>query len=288
MRRFFFYLREGIGAFARSGMMGMLTVFSFMIFGILATLFLAADETLDRAQERLLSLFELEAYLQPGVEEQADSLAEAIQTREGVTSVTIVDKETAAELFAEEYGGELFDLLGENPLPASIRVTYDPERISHEVLKREAAEIGGLEGIEEVVFEGDLLARLESVIQAIRNRLLLVASIIAAVSLLFTLQAVRVASRAVENWVRAVTIIGGAAWQVQLPFLVLGSLAGFIGGGVGIGLVVTVQTYFQGGGDLIPPPDGFSAVLTLLALTVLGALAALIAAPRGVEMKRIA
>ncbi len=288
MRRFWFYVREGIGAFARSGIMGMLTVFAFFILGTTTILLLAAEETLDQAQERLLALFELEAYLQPGAEQQADSLAEVLRRRGGVEEVKVVGKERAAELFAEEYGEELFDLLGENPLPASLRIRYNPTKISRGTLDQEALEIGKLDGIEEVVFEGDLLARLESVIQAVRNKLFFIAGIIAAVSLLLTLQAVRVSARAVERWVRAVTIIGGSAWQVQAPFLVAGTISGVLGGGLGIGLILILQQVFQGSGGIVPAPDYFRALLALLAMGMIGFFAALIAAPRGVELKRVA
>lgn len=268
MRRFFFVAREATRALARAGLAGWLAILSIAALAAFGTALYGARQALNVAEANLLSQFELEAFLKPGRDAKAPELADWLKARAGVTDVKIVSKDEAAERFSEEYGGELFDLLEENPLPTSVIVHYDPSVVSSDWISREAKEIGNHPEVDDVAYEGELLAHLEELSGKLGVGLLIAAAVLAAVAIFLTFQSVRVAVRSGLAWARAVRFIGGTERQVRQPFVAAGMLAGLIGGLFGAGLTAAAQLLLSQGGVVPPPvwaiPAGVTGVVIVL------------------------
>ncbi|HEB84198.1 MAG TPA: hypothetical protein ENI92_04265, partial [Bacteroidetes bacterium] len=181
-----FVLREGFAVLRRAGIAGVLTVAMLAVLTFFGLSLRGGQRALSQAHAELLSRFELEAFLRPGFEKEAPALAEWVRSRPGVIAVDVIDKKQAAERFAREYGGELFDLLGENPLPASLVIHYDPASLSVESLSREAAEIETRPEVDEVTYEGELLARMEGIASRWGGRLLALVIGVGLLALIFT------------------------------------------------------------------------------------------------------
>ncbi|MDP8206692.1 MAG: permease-like cell division protein FtsX [Candidatus Electryonea clarkiae] len=288
MRKWLFGLREGLGIFTRSGVAGLMTMLSFSILAGLFCAVWASNQALENARLQLLSMFELEVYLLPGRDDNAEDIHEQIANRKGVISTVIISRDQAARQFADQFGEELFNLLGENPLPVSIKIGYDPQQVSRKKLSLEAQDIAKFDGVDEVVYEGDLLAKLEGLITKVRDRLMIIALAVMIVALVLTIQAVRVASKAVQPWVRAVTLVGGSYFQITLPFTITGALAGFFGGMAGAVILEIIQAILAKDTDFIPPPQISVALIVIVLTIVLGAVTATFAAPRGLEHKPVA
>jgi len=268
VRRLFFIAREATRALARAGLAGWLAILSIAALAAFGTALYGARQALNVAEQNLLSQFELEAFLKPGRDDKAQELADWLKARNGVTDVRIVSRQEAAERFSEEYGGELFDLLQENPLPASVIVHYDPSVVTSDWISKEAKEIGNHPEVDDVAYEGELLAHLEELSGKLGIGLLIAAAILAAVAIFLTFQSVRVAVRSGLAWARAVRFIGGTERQVRQPFIAAGMLAGLIGGIFGAGLTAGGQVLLAQGGVVPPPvwpiPAAVTGVVVLL------------------------
>ncbi len=280
MSRWFFILREGIGAFGRSGISGWLAIFSFAVLSFMVITIMVAEQTLENGREQLRSLFELELFLKPHAESEARTLQEWIMAREGVSGTEYVSREQAAQRFSEEFGGELFSLLEENPLPASIIVRYNPEFVTPEFLEAEVEDFSELEELDEIVYEGDLLERMEQIAETVRIRVLIAGLIIAVVTIFFTSQSIRAAGKASRLWVRTLALIGGTESQVKAPFLVSGLLAGLTGGLAGVGLSLLLQTILATQNGIFPTPELLFPLIVLGSCCISGAIIAGIFAPR--------
>ncbi len=279
MRRLIFLIREGVRAFSRSGLAGWLATLSLAALAAFGVALWGTTQTLEATRRQLLSHFELEAFMMPGQDHRARSLAEWIKGRDGVTETEIVSKEEAARRFSDEYGDELFNLLEENPLPVSVIVRYDPELVSTEILAGETSVIASRPEVDEVVFEGELLARFEKIAGQARLRIYFVGGVIAILAILFTLQTVRVAARGSRAWSRSVMLVGGTPGQVVKPFIFSGAMAGLIGGILGAGVVSAIQAVIAAR-SIVPFPK-WEVSLGVVVITLLfGAFSAGVAAQR--------
>ncbi|MCB2211983.1 permease-like cell division protein FtsX [bacterium] len=262
-----FILREGWVAWRRSGLAGNLAMIALAIVSAFIMLFSGFQQTVDIARDRLLGGFEIEAFLQPGRERNLDEVSTRLGNRDGVREIETITREQAAELFAERHGEDLTGLLAENPLPASVILRYDPGAISADRLAMEADEISADPDIEDVAFEGELLARFEQ----LSGQVLLIAGIAGAVivllSVLLTVQAVKVAAKTGESWARAVFLVGGSHGQVRGPLAVSGLLMGLFGGLIGVAVIGGAQWLLASSPWIATP--ALRAILAALALPAL-------------------
>lgn len=157
----------------------------------------------------------------------------------GVSGTRYVSRAEARAELANELGEDaaLLDILDENPLPASIRVTLAPGAVSAEGLTEFEAKLGLLPGVAEVWSGAESLARLDRVLRfaiALAAALLLVVSL-AAAFIVFQTVAGSITARTRE--IEIMELVGATPAQVRAPFLLEGALQGLLGGTVAFVLV---------------------------------------------------
>jgi cell division transport system permease protein len=119
--------REALVALWRTGTVGVLSAVavgaSLLLVGVFVQVIDAARGLSASVKDRV----EVEAYLKDRASRsKVQELAEQIAGLSGVVDVTYIDKQAASKEFRKMFGNELLDALSENPLPASIRVRFDP------------------------------------------------------------------------------------------------------------------------------------------------------------------
>jgi cell division transport system permease protein len=119
--------REAMVALWRTGTVGVVSAVavgaSLLLVGLFVQIIDAAQGLSDSVKDRV----EVEVYLKDRTSRsQAEKLAGRLAVMPGVSEVSYVDKEAASREFREMFGNDLLDALSENPLPASLRVRFDP------------------------------------------------------------------------------------------------------------------------------------------------------------------
>ena len=119
--------REAFVALWRTGTVGVLSSVavgaSLLLVGIFVQVIDAARGLSASVKDRV----EVEAYLKDQTSSgRIQNLTEQVASLSGVVDVRYIDKAEAAKEFRGMFGDELLDALSENPLPASIRVRFDP------------------------------------------------------------------------------------------------------------------------------------------------------------------
>ena len=98
---------------------------SLYIIGALAT---AGDNT-HKVLHYLRSKYKVEVFFAQDISnEQAVGLIHKIKKIEGVRTATIIEKEDAVRIFKDQFGEDIVELLGYNPLPVSAVVNIDRSR----------------------------------------------------------------------------------------------------------------------------------------------------------------
>jgi cell division transport system permease protein len=218
----------------------------------------------------------------------AEQLGKTMEQKPYVSKVTVISKEKALQIYQEDNKKDplLLELVTADILPASIEVSG----IEATDLEKIKADLQSSPGIEEVVYQQDVVEQLQSWTKSIRYIGLGSIVVLGATSLLLIIIVTGLKVVSKRRTIQIMRIIGASRWYVRAPFIYEGMTYGFIGsligwGGMYLGLLYATPWLqnFLGSVPLLPLPLQFFAVQagigTLIGI-VLGALASSFATQR--------
>lgn len=225
----------------RSGALGLLTALALTATMTLAGAAWRGYLTVERWAEGVLGRFEMEAFLSP--EADAEAVAEAAAAAEmlpTVESVTIITKDAAAERFQRQFGEDITELVGTNPLPPSLVVTL--KRTADPAVDWKVTEAGlrRIAGVEDVVYAEELLARVQGLYRRGSVVVAAAAAGMVLVSLLFTQAAIRAAVRARRDLLRVIALSGGTRLRGVSLFAAMGAYFGLLSGLAAVAVVEVI------------------------------------------------
>lgn len=215
-------------------------------------------------------------------------LAQTMQQKSYVDQVSLISKEKALEIYQRDNQEDplLLELVTADILPASIEVSAK----SASDLPQIKADLESAPGIEEVVYQQDVIEQLQSWTRSIRYLGIGSVVILAATSLLLIVIVTGLKVVSKRRAIQIMRIIGASKWYVRAPFIyegmvygVLGSLLGWGGMYVGVLYATPWLENFLNNIPVLPLPLEFWAVQlgagTLIGI-ILGALASSFASQR--------
>jgi cell division transport system permease protein len=156
---FKFALKEGASGLRRGKFHSFVVVASIALAVGVLGFFYYGSLNLQRAARGLLQQLQFEAFISPSIpEDQHPQLLASIQSLDARWKITYVSKAEAAARFRKEFDPLLFDILKENPLPASFQVSLPPQALNPVAAREAAQRLHEIDGIDEVVYDQDLLA----------------------------------------------------------------------------------------------------------------------------------
>lgn len=191
--------------------------------------------------------------------------------------VIFVNKEAAAEQFIAETKEDFGKLLGENPLRDSYRIKLREEYFEEAKLKDIKADLEGLNGIFEVVYQENLV----DIINRNITKVYLVMSGFALLLLLIIVvlmnNTIRLALHSQRLLIRSMQLVGATNGFITLPFLRRGMMQGLISGLVAASLVVLLhQVALYNLPELAVLQEPFKMAVLLACVVGLGILIGLI------------
>ncbi|MFI6428992.1 permease-like cell division protein FtsX [Rhodococcus oryzae] len=135
---------------------------------------------------------------------------------------------------------ELASMVSEDSLPASFKIKLsDPERFG--VINDS---FGARPGVQSVLNQRDLVERLFSVLNGIRNAAFAIAIVQAIASILLIANMVQIAAFTRRTEVGIMRLVGATRWYTQLPFLLEAVVAALIGAVLAIAGLFTAKNLF--------------------------------------------
>jgi len=189
-------------------------------------------------------------------EAEANELAVRLKDTGQVASTHYVSKEDALQIYQEQNKNDplLLEMVTADILPASLEVSAtDPTYLSNL-----ASVIQGVEGVDEVVYQRDVVNSLLSWTNAIRITGGVLALLLALDSLLIigTVIAMKVALKRDE--IEILTLVGASPWTIRGPFVLEGGTYGLVGAGIASLILVGVVVWLR------PLLDGFLGIIPML------------------------
>jgi cell division transport system permease protein len=214
---------------------GTITV-SLCIFGF----FLLSIINMGNVVSNLGSKVDLVAYAsQPLTEAEAETVRGQILRIDGVKEVKWVSKDKAWKDFKEEFSDrlKLEEIIEDNPLPD----TFFVQMLNPESSARVSKAIARIALIEEVGFNPNLVAKLETLVDAFRIGGLILVLLLSLATLLIVVNTIRLTVLARETEIVIMRLVGATRSFVRWPFIIEGVLLGFLGGVISV--IVLKFTY---------------------------------------------
>lgn len=191
-----------------------------------------------------LDKLEVSVYMQDdATAAQRTSLNNALEASPEVENFQYLDKAAAFERFKKLFKGnkELVSQATQDDLPATYLVKMkDPERYT--VLAQQFP--AGKNGVEEVQGQSEVLDRIFSLFNGVRNAAIALALLQALAALLLISNTIQVAAfnRRVETGI--MRLVGASRWYTQLPFVLEAALAGLAGAVLALGGLIAAKYLF--------------------------------------------
>lgn len=213
---------------------------------------------------KVLSYFETRPevtgfFLQETADEVLAANADRLRQEPYVLNVNVISQEQALTIYREQTANDplLQELVTADILPPSIEVSTR----SIDDLGQVAEVMQGMDGIDEVVYQQDVIDSLRNWTGNLRRIGLGVLAVFTVASLLVVIliTSIRIASKKYE--IRVMRLVGATKWYVMQPFLIEGMLYGVLGAVIAwtvvyIGLLYSspaIQAFF-GDIQLVPVP----------------------------------
>jgi len=224
-------MREGVDGIRRARLATVISILTTMIALVLFGVFVVGTVNVARLVEELRSRVEFEVFIDNGLaEKDAIALGREIRSVAGVTDVAFVSREDAERIFQKEFGDGFLDLVENNPLPASFRLTLAKESQNARDAQRIAAEIDKFDGVDEVVYRRELLSALDKYVGLAVTADFILGVIVCLSSFALVVNVIRLTIAAKRRIIEIMQLVGATPAFVRRPFLVQGFLQGLLGG----------------------------------------------------------
>lgn len=188
--------------------------------------------------------------------EQLQAHQASLQQAVYVEKVDLVSQEDALEIYRSQTINDptLAELVTADILPPSLEVSTS----TIDDLAKVAETMRSMQGIDEVVYQQDVVDSLRYWTNTIRQVGFIVLGVFVATSLLviILITSMRIASKKYET--RVMRLVGATKWYIMRPFLVEGMIYGLVGASLSWGIVYLVLMYST------PTIQGFLGEIKLL------------------------
>ena len=229
MSKIFYLLSEGFKNVWRHKMTALTAILSLFIslyiIGALAT----AGNNTHKVLHYLRSKYKIEVFFSQDISnEQAIGLIHKIKKIEGVRTATIIEKEDAVRIFKDQFGENIVELLGYNPLPVSAVVNVDRGRRDPLRVEPIIKEIKTIPNVDDIRYQGNLISKIERNYKRIMDKLPYLSGVIILIAVLIIYNTIKLSVYSRREVIETLQLIGASKAFIKLPFMIEGTLIGII------------------------------------------------------------
>lgn len=186
----------------------------------------------------------------------------AVETDEAVEDARYLDPQTEAEKLEETLGEDFIDFLGYVPLPPAMDVKVRSNYGTSEMLPLLAKRLDDVAGVSEVVWQNNLLSKIEKTIRRLFYPLLALSAICFFIALALMNNTVRLTVFARRFLIRNMQLVGAKPSFIRRPFIKQGLLLGISSGFLSLAIIMGGLTLLKS----YSPEASISLTLEFIAL----------------------
>ena len=227
-----YFFREVVLSMIRNRLMTFASIGTVAVSLFVLGVFLVLVMNMSKMASSLESQVQISVYISDDLPEEGRAEIERMtKSFKNVSSVEYVPREEAMKKFRERLGDnqKILDALGEaNPLPNSFLVTVT----SADDVKKTAASIADLYGVEEVKYGQDVAANLFELTHLMRFFGVVLVILLLGATVFIISNTIRLTVFARRKEIAIMKYVGATDWFIRWPFILEGVGLGIIGGGV--------------------------------------------------------
>lgn len=236
-------IKETLQSLFRNRMMSIASISSvaasLLILGIIMSVILNINSFTEGVKHQFDSVnIYLEEDLTRG---EVINIGNQMEDIKGVHSIVYETKEQALEnmrIDFEDYS-YLLDGLEYNPFPNSYVINLDDVIYADSVV----AQLQKIQGIEEVKFYKDLIQQIVDITSYIRNIGLVLALFLAAIATFIINNTIKLTINTRRREISIMKYVGATSWYIRWPFILEGTVLGFVGALISTGIVYLIYSY---------------------------------------------
>ena len=229
--QFAFLISEGFKNFFRNKLASFLCIITIFInFSILGSLFVIGFNT-NSLIDFFRSKYTFEIFLENDTKSSSyESFIKELSTDEIISNIKLIDKEESAKIFEEEFGENVVEMLGYNPLPVSIKVFLSEKDFEFEKVDALIFSIESIDFVDEIEYRGKYINQVEDRINlAIFIFLIFVIAIIF-LSIQIISNTVKLSMTNRKDFIDILKYNGASRFFVKVPFYIESFLHSIFGG----------------------------------------------------------
>jgi cell division transport system permease protein len=239
-----------------------------ILIGLFGVVMYQANQVSSWLQQRV---GELEIFLEDVEEPILLAVYQKTQLVPGVAGADYVSKREAQEIFQQEFG-EGSEIFFDQPfLPASIKIRVTSGYANADSLVRMGERFKGWNRVEEVVYNQELLAKVQQNLRLLTVVGLSLGAIVVLAALFLVANTIRLTIYARRLLIRTMKLVGATDPFIRQPFIIEGVAQGLLAGLLASGAVWGIYAMAKSYVPQLQPMSIFAIILSVLGLIGTGA-----------------
>ena len=151
--------------------------------------------------------------------ENSSEIKKKLAANPSVKEVKFISKEAAAAEFKDYVGDDFEGFLNENPLPDSYEIRLNASASQTDSIAVIEKEVTGWEGVDEVMYQRNIIEQISSNINKFNLVLLLFGGTLLFISLILLNNTIRITIFSKRYIINTMKLVGATRWFIMKPFL---------------------------------------------------------------------
>jgi cell division transport system permease protein len=154
----------------------------------------------------------------------------------GVTIKGFISKDDAMESLRRQLGDKagLLDGLRENPLPASLEIVLSRDKSGDSTPYQLKRRLEGIDIVDEVQYSQEWIKKFEAFMEAIKIVGIVIGGLLFLAALFIIINTIKLTIYSRKDEIEILKLVGATNRFVKIPFLIEGSIQGFLGGSLAL------------------------------------------------------
>ena len=230
MDKFIFLLSEGIKNLWRNKLTSFSAIFSIFLTLVIAGSLVIISQNTNKVIEYLRDKYKIEVFFKDNVPiQKVEEVVASFNQIKGVRSTTLITKNDAEKIFKSQFGEDIMNLVGYNPLPVSCVVNIVKDDINKININPIVNKLKSYVEVDEVNYQGRIIFQIESYYQKFIRIMSLILVTVIFITIFTISNTVRLTIYSREKLIESLQLIGATRAFIKAPFIIEGILHGLIG-----------------------------------------------------------
>ena len=217
MDKIIFLFSEGLKNLWRHKLTAFTAIFSTFLTLIVAGSLIIASENTNKVIEYLRDKYKIEVFFKKDVsDKRLGEIINEFKLIRGVRSITIITKGDAEKIFKSQFGEDILEILGYNPLPASCVLNVVKKQANRLNIRPIIDQLRKFPEVDEVSYQGRLISRIESYYEKFVKLMTGLLILVLVVSVFIISNTVRLTIYAKKELIHSLQLIGATLSLIHI------------------------------------------------------------------------